>query len=69
MFFLVASGSDDHTVRLWDFATGKSLRFLFGHTNLVNSIAFSSDSNFLASGGRHGVLGLWQINQLNFQRV
>ena len=40
---LVASGSDDKTVRLWDAATGAPLQTLEGHGSSVSSVAFSPD--------------------------
>src|SRR5881398_2323492 len=47
---VLATGSFDNTVKLWDFATGKELHNLKGHTNQVYSVAFSPDGNLLASG-------------------
>src|SRR5947207_10209981 len=38
---LVASASADHTVRLWDSATGASLQTLEGHSGSVRAVAFS----------------------------
>ncbi len=38
---LLASGSRDHTIRLWDAKTGVVLRVLEGHTASVTTIAFS----------------------------
>src|SRR5271156_4963638 len=40
---LLASASDDNTVRLWDPATGVSLQMLEGHSDEVNTVAFSPD--------------------------
>ena len=40
------------TVRLWDANTGTLLNTFTGHTNWVNSIAFSPDGTTLASGSR-----------------
>jgi WD40 repeat protein len=38
------SGSDDGMVQLWDAVTGALLQTLKGHTDRVNSVAFSPDS-------------------------
>ena len=43
---LLASGSDDRTVRLWDPRTGRALQ-KFEDTGDIHSIAFSSDKNTL----------------------
>ena len=46
---LVASASDDKTVRFWDSATGAGCRTLEGHSSFVNAAAFSPDGNLVAS--------------------
>lgn len=46
----MASGSADQTVRLWDFNTGEMVgRPLLGHTRVVEFVAFSPDSRFIAA--------------------
>ncbi|RPB27270.1 WD40 repeat-like protein, partial [Terfezia boudieri ATCC MYA-4762] len=40
---LVASASNDKTVRLWDPATGESCGVLKGHSNIVSAVVFSPD--------------------------
>src|SRR5262249_10945047 len=47
---LLAPGSYDGTVRLWDLATGREIRTLKGHEKPVESVAFSPDGKALASG-------------------
>ncbi|HWB11201.1 MAG TPA: protein kinase [Pirellulales bacterium] len=56
---LVASGSKDHTVRIWNAATGEPLRTLRGHDDEVNGVAFSPDGAALASASEEGRLCVW----------
>ncbi len=55
----IASGGDDGTLRLWDAATGQSLRVMEGHKGSVRSTAFSPDGRHISSGGADGTLRLW----------
>jgi WD40 repeat protein len=54
----VATASDDHTVRLWDPATGKSGPVL-RHENWVRALAFSPDGKLLATSSLDDTVRLW----------
>jgi WD40 repeat protein len=49
---LLASASDDKTVRLWKAKTGAACGTLEGHLAEVKAVAFSPDSQLLASVSR-----------------
>lgn len=55
----LASAGEDHTVRLWEPATGKSGAILGGHTGPVRALAWSPDSAHLASAGDDNTVRLW----------
>jgi uncharacterized protein with WD repeat len=55
----LASGSDDHTVKIWDSATGKELVDLKGHADVVRSVAFSPNGQRLASGSDDRTVKIW----------
>ncbi|RDW63404.1 vegetative incompatibility WD repeat protein [Coleophoma cylindrospora] len=66
---LVASGSNDHTIRLWDSATGTLQRVLEGHTSVVGAVAFSPDGTLVASGSYDRTVRLWDSATGMLQRA
>ena len=68
--YLLASGSKDNTVRIWDVGDNNNLRHvrtLGGHTGIVWSVAWSPDGRTLASGSQDGTVRLWNPNNgINF---
>ena len=55
------AGSDDNTLRLWDLATGETLRTLEGHTDSVRAVAVLGDGSRALSGSWDNTLRLWDL--------
>jgi WD40 repeat protein len=58
---MLASASEDHSIKLWDAATGKLKATFKGHTDTVASLAFSPDHKTLASASHDDTVKLWAI--------
>jgi WD40 repeat protein len=59
---LLASGSFDDTIRIWDVATGTLRNTLEGHSEGVFSVALSPDGQLLASGSYDNEARIWDIS-------
>jgi F-box/WD-40 domain protein MET30 len=57
---ILASGSYDATVRIWDLQTGKQLRVLRGHQAGIRCLQY--DDSKLVSGSLDGVIKIWNYN-------
>ncbi len=55
----VAIAGDDHVVRLWDISAARFAAELTGHTDLVRTLAYSTNGSLLASAGNDGKLFIW----------
>ena len=56
---IIASGSYDKTIRLWDAVSGAYLKTLEGHLEPVQSVVFSPDGTYIASGSDDKTIRLW----------
>jgi WD40 repeat protein/serine/threonine protein kinase len=61
---LLATGTADQTVRVWDLRAATESRALTGHMNQVAAVAFSPDGKTLASGDWSGAVKLWSAVSL-----
>ncbi|NJO14411.1 MAG: WD40 repeat domain-containing protein [Thioploca sp.] len=59
---ILASGSRDNTVKLWNMETKQEISTLQGHGNSVFSVAISPQGNILASGSKDRTIKLWDLN-------
>ncbi|WP_199247710.1 serine/threonine-protein kinase [[Phormidium] sp. ETS-05] len=58
---ILATGSADNTIRLWDVATGKLRHTLSNSQGIIYSVAFTGDGDILASGSASGQIQLWNV--------
>jgi TRAP-type C4-dicarboxylate transport system substrate-binding protein/DNA-binding beta-propeller fold protein YncE len=57
----LATASVDTTARLWDLATGETIRTFSGHTGAIDGIAFSPDGKTLVTGSADHNIRLWDV--------
>ena len=54
---------------IWDLTTGAEIVKLTGHTDSVTSVAFSSDGEYIATGGMDGKVRIWRrVGRENYEK-
>lgn len=59
---MVASGSFDETVRVWDVKAGKCLKVLPAHSDPVTAVDFNRDGSLIVSGSYDGLCRIWDAS-------
>jgi WD40 repeat protein len=57
---IIAAGTTEGTVEIWDLYSKQELLTLRGHTGQVTSVAFAPDGRTLATVSNDGTLRLWR---------
>ena len=64
---ILASGSSDKSVKIWELHTGRLLRqmgrWFSGHSGIVDTLAFNHNGEILASGSWDETIKLWSVSR------
>ena len=60
---MIASGSADNSVIIWNIRSGNRYRTFDESTDAVYAVKFSPDGEFVAAGGRDGKVRLWNLRK------
>jgi WD40 repeat protein len=66
---MLATGSWDNTVYLWDTTTGEIIRPLHGHSRPILYLSFSSNNKLIAASSYDGTIRIWDSASGNIVKV
>ena len=66
---MIASCSQDRTVRIWDVSTGALKKTLTGHSDVVRAVAVSPDGMTLASASDDKTVKVWDVQTGTLKRT
>ena len=58
---VVATGSGDRTIKVWEIRTGKCARTLMGHTGGVTKVGWMKGGTRIISSDSEGVVKVWNV--------
>lgn len=61
---VIASGSKDNLVKLWDPRSGGCLSTLYGHKNTVTKVAWNDNGNWLLTASRDQLIKMYDIRAM-----
>ncbi|PIL26820.1 transporter [Ganoderma sinense ZZ0214-1] len=59
---VIASGSPERVIRMWDPRSGKRIAKLVGHTDNIRAILISEDAKYLLTGSADASIKLWSLS-------
>ena len=65
---ILASGSDDGSIHLWDTRTSTHLRTMTEDTSLITNVVFNGDGKMLASASKDNTIRLWNTQTGEIQK-
>jgi WD40 repeat protein len=65
----LVTGGDDHTIRIWNLASGRLERTLQGHADSVRAVAVTPDGRRIVSGGTYDVVRVWDFASGQFEHT
>ncbi len=60
---IIASASDDKTIKLWNLQTGEFIHTFFGHSATVDAVAISPDGRMMVSGSFDRKVIEWKLDK------
>lgn len=60
---LLSSSNGDNALSVWDVASGRAVRVLYGEENVVFGIAFDESGRRIASGSRYEGVRIWDLER------
>ena len=59
---ILATGNADGVAAIWNFRSGKLMRTAAAHTQPINSITFSPDGSYMATGSDDQTASIFRLN-------